>query len=520
MLSAMAAILTTSAFAEESLEIAVRSLPADFNTLNNKNVEESRVISDLYEGLTKRGHNGGFIPASAEKWEVSDDGMVWKFYIRDDLVWSDGTPITAQTFLDSIKIRAEADRNGEQNGGNELSKIAGYTDYVSDENTDFTNVQVRVSAPNILEIELEAADPYFLEHTTLVSAFLPLPTHNLESIQSDNILDAVTNGAYLPVEYSSEEGVLEMKKNPKYYDHGNVFFDKLNFRLHNLEEDSIFELFKDKKPFIGLYLDQEEIEWFEKNNPEYVSYQARKFITYLDINFKSEPFDKIDIRKALALSLDRSVFPANPGNKQSATIRWLPSTLLGATEQDYSSDILRGDIEEASQLLSQHGYSVENPIAFDFYVPDSDDGKALLMKAQWERIGFDITMHVNPLQEHYLDYLVKGDFDIGYAGWSSETDDPFYYLYLAHSNPDIADIFNFGSAKNTEFDALLDQIILTSDQTERMRIAEMAENVLIDNYLKIPVGEQYLVSIVSPELEGGGASYFADAPSSLLRISE
>ncbi len=89
--------------------------PADFTFVNETEVQsidpalitgqpEGRIVSSLFEGLVRwRPDNTKAEPGVAEKWEISDDGRVYTFHLRDNARWSNGDPVTARDFLYSIR---------------------------------------------------------------------------------------------------------------------------------------------------------------------------------------------------------------------------------------------------------------------------------------------------------------------------------------------------------------------------------------------------------------------------------
>jgi oligopeptide transport system substrate-binding protein len=89
--------------------------PADFSFINETEVAsvdpaiitgqpEGRIVSAIFEGLTRmRADNNLAEPGVAERWEVSDDGRVYTFHLRENASWSNGDPVTAHDFLYSIR---------------------------------------------------------------------------------------------------------------------------------------------------------------------------------------------------------------------------------------------------------------------------------------------------------------------------------------------------------------------------------------------------------------------------------
>ncbi|TVS11007.1 MAG: oligopeptide ABC transporter substrate-binding protein OppA, partial [Wenzhouxiangella sp.] len=66
-------------------------------------VPSSNVQRDLFEGLITRAPDGSLIPGVAERWEISEDGMTWTFFLRENARWSNGDPMTADDWLFSFR---------------------------------------------------------------------------------------------------------------------------------------------------------------------------------------------------------------------------------------------------------------------------------------------------------------------------------------------------------------------------------------------------------------------------------
>ena len=66
--------------------------------LNNNNWDSSYILS-VFEGLTKKDKDNNIIPGVAERWKVSEDGLVYTFYLRTNSKWSDGKTVTANDFV-------------------------------------------------------------------------------------------------------------------------------------------------------------------------------------------------------------------------------------------------------------------------------------------------------------------------------------------------------------------------------------------------------------------------------------
>src|SRR5918994_1506696 len=105
-LAGLAAVLMLGAsgvaFAAGELHIANSGEPDTLDPHHVSGVWENRIIGDVLMGLTTEAADGSVIPGAAESWEVSDDGTVYTFTLRDH-TWSDGTPVSAEDFVFALR---------------------------------------------------------------------------------------------------------------------------------------------------------------------------------------------------------------------------------------------------------------------------------------------------------------------------------------------------------------------------------------------------------------------------------
>lgn len=87
-------------------QVLKRSLFGEVESLDphlSIGIPGGHVIRDLFEGLVIYDDQGAIAPGMAERWSVSDDGKTWTFFLRKELVWSDGQPLMAKDFVYSFR---------------------------------------------------------------------------------------------------------------------------------------------------------------------------------------------------------------------------------------------------------------------------------------------------------------------------------------------------------------------------------------------------------------------------------
>ncbi|MES1168258.1 MAG: ABC transporter substrate-binding protein, partial [Oleiharenicola lentus] len=158
---------------EQVLHRGLGTDPATLDPHLSTVLPEINVVTALFEGLVGEDPKDGHpVPAVAEHWETSADGLTWTFHLRANAKWSNGDPVTAQDFAGSIQ-RALTPSLGADNAGM-LFVLANAESWRRGEVPDFSRVGVRVVDPRTLELKLAHPAPYLL---TLLSHPIWFPVH-------------------------------------------------------------------------------------------------------------------------------------------------------------------------------------------------------------------------------------------------------------------------------------------------------------------------------------------------------
>ena len=103
MLSALTVSGCGSKSGPKYLRVSVGAEPETLDPRKSTGIPESTVQAQLFEGLTTLDASNKPLPAMAEKWEISPDGLRYKFFLRPGVKWSNGDPVTAYDFEYSWK---------------------------------------------------------------------------------------------------------------------------------------------------------------------------------------------------------------------------------------------------------------------------------------------------------------------------------------------------------------------------------------------------------------------------------
>lgn len=183
---------------------------------------------------------GNLIPALAESYEVSEDGLTYTFKIREGVKWVTNTgdeyaEVTAHDFVYGMKHAAEV--NSEMLGI--VTGIVGLAEFARNPKGDFANVGVKATDDYTLEYTLSAPESFFL---TKINYGIFQPVHedfvvsrggaaNFGTVDPDSIL---YNGPFLLTNNTSKSAI-EYVKNAAYWDVENVHLDNVKFIFTELD---------------------------------------------------------------------------------------------------------------------------------------------------------------------------------------------------------------------------------------------------------------------------------------------
>ncbi len=297
--------------AKKTLEFAIGTEPPTFDTNLATDTTSHLVINQLVEGLYRYRGDGSIEPAGAESYEVSDDGLVYTIKLREDAVWSDGEPVTAQHFVEGI-VRLLKPETAAEYAYN-MYPVKGAEDFNTGVTDDPATVGVRAIDDYTLEITLH--DPAaFFDSILAFSTTYPVRLDVMEEF-GDQWTEAgnyVGNGPYVLVEWAHEDHVT-IEKNPLYHDADKVTIERVEFPII-VERSTCLAAYENNEiDSTGDWFPFEELPRILEDpvlSKEFVLV-PRPGTWYIGLNTKLAPTDNLDLRIALASAIDkRSILDA------------------------------------------------------------------------------------------------------------------------------------------------------------------------------------------------------------------
>ena len=329
--------------------------PTTFNYLLDYYADNTAVITNLVDGLLENDSYGNLVPALAEDWSVSADGLTYTYKLRKDAKWytADGeeyAPVKAQDFVTGIKYAAD-------NKGQAMdliqNSIKGLNDYVTGATNDFTTVGVKALDDYTVEYTLTRPEPYWNSKTTN-SILFPVNEEFLKSKDKDfgtlTPNSILYNGPYLLKDFTSKSSI-EYVKNPHYYDHDKVTIEKVKLAyfdgsdqemtIRNFESgayslagvypnSSSYAKTKEKYQDNIVYSLQDKTSWYFNFNVNRKAYNHTAKTSDQQKNSTQTAILNKNFRQALNFAIDRTTYSAQ-SNGQEAASKTLRNTLVPPT---------------------------------------------------------------------------------------------------------------------------------------------------------------------------------------------
>ncbi len=447
-------------------------------------VVEVNILNDLFDGLVIPDARAEPTPGAAERWEMSEDGTIYTFHLREGLKWSDGAPLTAEDFAAGIR-RAADPATGAQlidlayTVKNARAVVAG--------EKPIEELGVRAIDELTLEITLEAPDAAFIRLISGYALFFPLPRH-IYAEHGERWARAgvmVSNGPYVLAEWTPTSQV-RLTKNPHYWNAANVAIDEVIF-YPTTDVSAALSRFRSGALDMNLDFPISQYEWLKRNMPDETSVTPASVVTFLTVNHRNPKFADARVRRALSLAIDRDMLTERVlATGQTVAYGVIPKVVKGYTqppENDFSAMRMDKRLTEARRLLAEAGYGPGSPLEFrlDYRAGDANRKAIVAVASMLQRVGVKANLQSNEVKVHYA-RLRQNDFEVADAGWQG-TPDPAFFSLLLQTGSDS----NYGGWSNAEFDRLTREAAVEVDPEKRMQMFQEADRIAMADTALIPM---------------------------------
>jgi oligopeptide transport system substrate-binding protein len=472
---------------EQVLHLGNGSEPRDLDPHIVVSYNDFNIVVALFEGLTGIDEvTSQPIPAAAERWETSSDGLIWRFHLRSGARWSNGDPLTAHDFVFGIH-RALSPRLASEYAY-VLFPIRNAEAFNAGQLVDFSQVGVRAPDNQTLEINLARPAPFLAAAATL-PAWFPAHQASIEKLgQFDDRAvpwtrpeNMVCNGPFFLKEWSPGNRVV-VDRNPDYWDARQVRLNRIVF--YPIENASTQEAaFRSGQLHVTSDVPLSRIAFYRQNQPAILRIDPFLDTAFLRFNTGRKPFTDPRVRQALARAFDRTalVHEVTLGGQQPAHCL-TPPGLPGYTARAAIPD----DFPAARRLLAEAGYPDGRgfpPVEIQFATLELNQRLLEAVQQMWRReLGITVTL-ANKEQRVWLSDERLRDYDLSYAHWIGDYVDPSTYLELFTSDSGN----NSTGWSSPEYDRLIATAGSTLDPSRRAGLYQQAEALLLNEAPIAPI---------------------------------
>lgn len=414
--------------------------------------------------------------------EVSEDGLVYTFRLKDGITFHDETPLDTEDVVYSFTRLFAPDTLCPMTWL--VDMIAGAGDYAAG-NADSVS---GIAAVDDRTFTITLNYPYSpLIATLAASPLVIVPKEACEEAgDSWGVTTYVGTGPYVFESFESGSKLV-LKKNEDYHG-GAKNVDEIDFYCMDANtalleyEAGTVDLCELPTELAEDYLNTEE---FADN----VNYQDYFGTFTLILNQDVAPFDNELVRQAFSLAVDRTAIAQGYfGGSVSEAYTFLPPGISGHDD----SIVVERDVEKAKELLAEAGYP--DGVTVTTYITGENDVLAIL-KEQVAEAGIDFDIQLADAAT-VSDMRTNGELACWILQWYADYNDADEFLYgIFHSST--ADYFSTGNV-DEDFDAKLDEARNITDEGEKAAIyQELDKKITYEKYGNVPLyypGSYYLVS--------------------------
>lgn len=490
-----------------------------FNLINSDTIPtmDSSMATDEYafqflnasmEGLYRLGENAELQPGIAKDHTVSEDGLTWTFNLRDDALWSNGEPVTANNFVYAWR-RAVDPKTGSEYGPYMMGGVIKNATKVNKGKKPLDKLGVKADGDYTLVVTLEKPTPYFESLAAFVT-FLPLNEKFVEE-QGDKYATSTEtllfNGPFTLSDWKSTSSSWNLKKNKKYWDAETVQLEKITY-----------DVVKDPQTAVDLY-EKGEIDRAGLSADLVDKYSSDKDfkivpgtgVFYLKFNqTQSEALANANIRRALSRAINKQALVDEILNNGSVVSNaMIPKDFSSHPEtgedfRDINGDLVTFDVEAAQEFWEKGLKEIgKDKVELEFLGGDGETVKTMneFIANQLESNlpGLEVTLKQVPFEQR-LELDVKMDYQIQFAGWLPDFIDPYTFLNLWLTDGGN----NMMGYSNPEYDKLVQSTVneLALEPVKRYEAFLEAEKVLFEDAAIAPLYQDAGAVLTSPNLKG------------------
>ncbi|RIY33242.1 hypothetical protein CKF54_03355 [Psittacicella hinzii] len=489
---------------KQVLKYAISRTPESIDPGINVDWSIQQVQKGLFDTLVRRDNTGEMVGVGAISWTTSEDGLTWTFKLRPEATWSDGQMVKAQDYV--YAWQRIIDPNTGTLGAEYISVLnLKNTKEIKAKELPASALGVEALDDLTLVLHLDKPTPWLLDTLTLLPT-APVRQDIIEKygISWTSPKNIVSNGPYKLVANKLNE-IVSFSLRDDYWDRKNIYIEQIHFEVLPKGMSSYLkylsgEFYTARIP--DRYLNQALAE--RANEIIVEPYPSTYAII---VNTRNEKLQDVRVRQALNLLMDRDFIA------EKFYRLYIPTTIVAPTiledgnlQQEVKSNLdpkeRKNNIAKAIDLLTQAGYSQENPLVLNWVYTrgteaDRNNIGISSMLSDFSNGLVKINLVSNDITTYYYK-IQQYDFDLAFYIMNAD----FYHVasFFNVFNPGNAN--NFSGWTNAKFSELYELAYEEKDPAKRQEIYQQMNQILQDEVPVIPFLLSVRLIVKSPALGG------------------
>jgi len=517
----LACVVTASADDAGYLGVMLGTNVMSLDTNLATDGDSFEVIADCIDGLMQMDKDGAAVPALAESFDVSDDGLTYTFHLRD-AKWSNGTPVTANDFV--FAWRRIAKEAGEYAYMlDEIGNIKGAAEIISGKTDDLTSLAVSAADDKTFVVELNVPVSFF-PSLMYFPTFYPINEEFYNGLADGTYGTSpetfLSNGAFVLESYTPGTANLSVKKNPDYWDADRVKLAGINYQVVGSSDNALTAFRNGTLDVVIVSGNQVDAAKKDAALSQNLKVTGAGYMWYLSFsqtekNAQGGMLANKNLRLAISNAIDRDNLVDNYVMDGSlATFTAVPpqfaaSSTTGAdfsADQNvfldyvgYNPDKAAEYFEAAKKELGKDSFSFT--MIYGNNEGDEVQKVAQAIKEDVEDIlpGLEINLQSMTKAER-LDKMQEDNYDIALTRWGPDYADPMTYLGMWITN----NSNNYGFWSNEEYDQLIADCTTgayISDYDARWEAMFKAETIVMQEAVIAPLYTKANANLITAGVE-------------------
>jgi peptide/nickel transport system substrate-binding protein len=483
----------TEAAGGGTVVVGLQAEPVTLDAQQMSDYNSTRAGRNIFDALLHfKDESTEVEPALAESWDISDDGKVYTFKLRQGVKFHDGTDFNADAVVFSYERQIDPDHPFHDTGEFAYADFTfGLVDKI-EKVDDFT-----------VRITLKEPFAPFLSNMAMHSATIVSPAA-VEKYGRDFSKNPVGTGPFKFVSWTPGVEIV-VEKNKDYWG-GAPTVDKVVYRPIIDDQARLNELEAGSVDFI-VNIPPDDLARLKADERFTTVEQAGMHTWYVVFNCQKPPFDDVRVRQAFNYAVDRqAIVEGILQNTGTLATGPLPPVLWSYTSEVPGYEF---NPEKAKQLLTEAG--IEDGLSLSFWVPTSGSGMqqpvamGQAVQADLKKVGIDLQLETFEWGT-YLDKTIVEDAEtlpeLFEMSWIGDNGDPDNFLYILLSGDQYpSNGFNLGHCKDDEVDEILREARTTLDQDKRTELYIQAQKKLVEDAFWLPIDHETQIVVMKNSIK-------------------